>query len=630
MFDSLTKFGQPVVDKLTDMFQDHPALATYYTAISRWVFVALALFILIKAIISLLASKNPSEIWAYLKLPNGEVVPLSHWENVIGRARSSDIVVNIMTVSRNHGTLIRDQYGDWYYNDLGSKSGSMINGNSVYKSTPVEMGDTITLGGADCVLIPPSFKEKRENLEARMVKTKRFLPWSSMFAITIFQILTCIQLIASTGKKLPFTVLLSFFMLTILMWGVSIFIRLMRRTSFEMEAIAFFLCTLSLAVIATSAPAATIKQFFAIVIGVALYLFLSFYLRNLSHVLRVRRLLMIISIALLVFNFALGEAKHGATIWVNIKGYSLQPSELVKIAFIFIGAARLDELYERRNLTIFMLFSMFCLGTLALMNDFGTALIFFVTYLIISFLRSGEFTKLVLILGVCLAGGLLAIRFVSHIAHRFATWRHVWDMVDDSGFQQTRAMSAGASGGLLGVGAGNGWLKGIFASNTDMVFCYIQEEWGLIIAILAVISIITLGIFAVRSITAGRSTFYTIAACSATSLLIFQTALNVLGTVDIFPFTGVTLPFISNGGTSMISSWGLLAFLKAADTRQGASLAVQSGDEADIEYLEDYLREAGVETQDRYEDVDSLRNSGYSAEGDMDIVDFSQLEGKDG
>lgn len=161
-----------------------------------------------------------------------------------------------------------------------------------------------------------------------------------------------------------------------------------------------------------------------------------------------------------------------------------------------------------------------------------------------------------------------------------------------------------------------------------MVFCYIQEEWGLIIAILAVISIITLGIFAVRSITAGRSTFYTIAACSATSLLIFQTALNVLGTVDIFPFTGVTLPFISNGGTSMISSWGLLAFLKAADTRQGASLAVQSGDEADIEYLEDYLREAGVETQDRYEDVDSLRNSGYSAEGDMDIVDFSQLEGK--
>lgn len=612
------------MDKLTELFINHKAISIYYTAIARWVFVALALFILAKAIVSLLSAKSPSEIWAYLKMPDGKVMPLTHWENVIGRAGSSDIVINIMTVSRNHGTLIRDQFGDWYYNDLGSKSGSMINGNSVYKSTPVEMGDTITIGGADCILIPPSFREKRENLEARITKTKRFLPWSSMFAITVFQILTCIQLIATKGKDLHFTVLLSFLLLTTLMWGVSIFIRIMRRTSFEMESIAFFLCTLSLAVVSTSAPGSAIKQLFAIVIGVALYLFLSFYLRNLYHVLKVRRVLMIISAALLLVNFVFGSALNGATIWVKIGGYSLQPSELVKIAFIFIGAARLDELYEKRNLTVFMIFSMFCLATLALMNDFGTALIFFVTYLVISFLRSGEFTKLILILGVCLTGGLLAIRFVSHIAHRFATWRHVWDMMDGAGWQQTRAMSAGASGGLLGVGAGNGWLKGIFASNTDMVFCYIQEEWGLIIAILAVVSIITLGIFAVKSITSGRSTFYTIAACAATSLLIFQTSLNVLGTVDILPFTGVTLPFISNGGTSMISSWGLLAFLKAADTRQGASLAVQNEDEDDIEYLEDYLKEAGVHTQDAYENIDNIKRPNRNS-WDKDITDFSQL-----
>lgn len=608
MLDSLANVGQPVVNKLTELFHSHPALATYYTAVARWVFVFLALFILAKAIVSLLSSKNPSEIWAYLKLPDNTVLPLTHWENVLGRAKSSDVVIKIMTVSRNHGTLIRNQYGDWYYNDLNSKSGSKVNGNAVYKPTRVEMGDTISVGGADCVLIPPSFREKKANLATRIVSTKRFLPWSSVLAITLFQILTCIQLIATTGKKLPFSVLLSFFLLTILMWSVSVFIRLMRRTSFEMETIAFFLCTLSLAVTATSAPNATIKQLFAIIIGVALYLFLSFYLRNLSHVLRVRRLLMIISVILLILNFVLGAARNGATIWVKIGSYTLQPSELVKIAFIFIGAARLDELYEKRNLTVFMLFSMFCLGTLALMNDFGTALIFFVTYLIISFLRSGEFTKLVLILGVCLAGGLLAIRFVSHIASRFATWRHVWDMTEGGGWQQTRAMSSGASGGMLGVGAGNGWLKSVFASNTDMVFCYIQEEWGLIIAILAVLAIITLGIFAVRSITAGRSTFYTIAACAATSLLIFQASLNVLGTVDILPFTGVTLPFLSNGGTSMISSWGLLAFLKAADTRQGASIAVQGGDEEDVEYLEDYLREAGVETQDQYDSVDTVNN----------------------
>src|SRR5690606_26577461 len=137
--------------------------------------------------------------------------------------------------------------------------------------------------------------------------------------------------------------------------------------------------------------------------------------------------------------------------------------------------------------------------------------------------------------------------------------------------QQTRTMSAGASGGLVGYGAGDGWLHNVFASDTDLVFGILCEEWGLIIAVLAVLAIITLGVFAVRSIMGGRSTFYTIAACGATSLFIFQTMLNVFGAVDIFPLTGVTFPFVSNGGSSMLVSWGLLAFLKAADTRQGAS-----------------------------------------------------------
>ena len=196
---------------------------------------------------------------------------------------------------------------------------------------------------------------------------------------------------------------------------------------------------------------------------------------------------------------------------------------------------------------------------------------------------------------------------------------------------------------MLGLGAGNGFLKNVFASNTDMVFCYIQEEWGLIIAVLTVLAIITLGIFAVRSITAGRSTFYTIAACAATSLLIFQTALNVLGTLDILPFTGVTLPFISNGGTSMIASWGLLSFLKAADTRQGASIAVSDpGDGSEEMYLEDYIAEVDGddymdemerrerEREERLEEAVRAKSQRARAQyGDIEVTDFSQLEDDD-
>ena len=231
---------------------------------------------------------------------------------------------------------------------------------------------------------------------------------------------------------------------------------------------------------------------------------------------------------------------------------------------------------EKRNSLIFMLFSGFCFICLALMGDFGTALIFFVSFLVISFLRSGDFTKLILIVGVAFVGGLMVLKFKAYVAARFSAWGHVWEYADEMGYQQTRTMSAASSGGLIGVGAGDGWLKNIPASETDLVFGFITEEWGLIIAVLAIFAIVTLSLFAIRSIWSGRSTFYTIAACSAMSLFIFQTMLNVFGSVDLFPLTGVTFPFLSNGGTSMVASWGLLAFLKASDTRANASIAVSS------------------------------------------------------
>ena len=107
------------------------------------------------------------------------------------------------------------------------------------------------------------------------------------------------------------------------------------------------------------------------------------------------------------------------------------------------------------------------------------------------------------------------------------------------------------------------------------MFGVLCEEWGLIIAFLAVMCIVTLCIFAFRMVQTGRSSYYTIAACAATSLLVVQTMLNVFGSVDILPLTGVTFPLISCGGSSMLAAWGLLAFLKAADTRQNASFAVK-------------------------------------------------------
>lgn len=555
----------------------------YFTTAARWIFMILSLFILARQIHSLLKAKNPSEIWAYLGCPDGTSVPLTHWENLIGRGRGCDIILNLNSVSRSHATLIRDSAGVWKYNDLNSKNGSAINGVRVKEPTVLKAGDVLTIGGANFTLYPVSLEERMSNIENRKRRTTPVSPWLSLVTLTVFQILTVIQFSISLGEDFPPQLPLAFALLCALMWGYVIVLRLFRRVGFEMEMIAFYLCTLSLAVTTSSYPSSALKQVVAVFLGVALFFGLCWYLRDLNRIKRIIYILMGISAVLLIINLIFGTTKFGSTNWVSIGGLSLQPSELVKIVFIFVGAATLDELQQKKNLTIFMGFSVFCLGCLALMGDFGTAMIFFVTFLVISFLRSGDFSKLILIVGAAGLMGMMVLRFKPYIAGRFDTWGHVWDDPTGDGFQQVQVMTSTASGGLVGLGAGEGNLSDVAAASTDLVFGMLAEEWGLIIAVLAVLCIITLGVFAVRSIIAGRSTYYSIAACAATSLFIFQTILNVFGSVDLLPLTGVTFPFVSSGGTSMIASWGMLAFLKAADTRQNASIAIRLDKKGDFD-----------------------------------------------
>lgn len=547
----------------------------YFTTGVRWVCMGLAILILLHQFLALIRLRNPSEIWAYLKCPDGTSVPLTHWENLVGRHRGCDIILNLGAVSRSHGTLIRDSEGTWVYNDLNSKNGSFINGRRVTEPTEMQGGDVLTVGGTDFELYPLSYRERMENIEKRKRNTKRTSPWLSMLAITIFQLLTVIQFKVSLGEEFPAQLPAAFALLCILMWVYVIALRMMKRTGFEVELIAFFLSTLSLAVTASAYPYSVMKQSICILLGVLLFFAMCWFLRDLSKAKRFTYILMGISVVLLIINITMGTVVNGSQNWIHIGGFSIQPSEMVKIVFIFVGAASLDELQQRKNMLVFMGFSFFCLGCLAIMGDFGTALIFFATFLVISFLRSGDFTKLFLVLGAAGLMGLMVLRFMPYVASRFQIWRHVWEDPTDKGFQQVQTMTSVASGGIPGLGAGEGNLSDVAASSTDLVFGLLAEEWGLVIAILAVLCIVTLGVFAYRSIIAGRSTYYCIAACATTSLFMFQTILNVFGSVDLLPLTGVTFPFVSSGGTSMIACWGMLAFVKAADTRQNASLAVR-------------------------------------------------------
>lgn len=580
-----------------------------YTELVRWLFVLLALYILLRTIKSLLSTKNPVEVWAYLNLrtfqmdeegyivgENESSMPITHWENVIGRAKNCDISVLDSALSRNHGILTRDTKGQWEYRDLGSKNGSYINDYKVGAgrtgrkvrvknigqmgpAMKVNYGDVIRAGSTEMTLLPISLEEKNNNIAMRRTDTKIVSSGPSLAALTLFQILTIFQLWISLGPDHLTEVVTGIGGLMILMWVYVAVMRLLGNKAFEMEIIAFFLTTLNLAIVASSNPEGIFKQLVAACIGVTGMFVMCLIMRNLERAKVLRIVLLIGAVALLAVNLGFGTFTFGAKNWLSIGGFSFQPSEVVKVVFIWVGAATLDELFDKKNLWTFVLFAGYCFGCLGIMGDFGTAIIFFVTFLIMSFLRSGDFSKLILTVGAAAVGGFMVLRFKPYIATRFASWGNVWspELMDAAGYQQTRTMSAAASGGMVGVGAGKGWLHNVPAADTDMVFGMVTEEWGYIIAILSVLCIVTLSFFAYRLIFAGRSTYYIIAACGAMSMFIFQTMLNVFGSLDLIPFTGVTFPFLSNGGTSMMVSWALLAFLKAADTRETASIAVKAG-----------------------------------------------------
>ncbi len=553
---------------------DGARLAEIFCTLWRYAAPLLALLILWRCAKPLLKFQREPETWAWLVMPDGNQLPITHWENIIGRARGCDIVVDFPTVSRNHAVLTRYDDGSWSITDIGSRGAVMVNGEQTALAA-VEYGDRINLGGVEMVLTPVTQEEIEDQLATRTRPQNMGSPGLTLFFLTLFQLFTAFQFVTHLDAGQMSSAMLGFSAQIAVEWFLFLALKLVHRSGYEVETLAFFLCTIGFSVIASDDAQKMGKQLIALLGGIVIYLVIGWSMRNLSRAKRFRYLAAVGGLLLLAVNLVFGREIYGAKNWIMIGSFSFQPSELVKLCFIYVGASTMDRIVTKRNLILFIIYSAAVCGCLALMNDFGTALIFFVAFLVIAFLRSGSFATVALACTATGFAGVLAVRFRPHILQRFATWGHAWDYALSGGYQQTRAMMCIASGGLLGLGAGNGWLKYVAASDTDLVFGFVCEEWGLILGIVMVAAIIILGVFVVRSARVGRSSFYTIGACAAVAIMMIQTILNVFGTMDLLPLTGVTFPFVSNGGSSMLSSWGLIAFIKAADTRQNASFAVR-------------------------------------------------------
>lgn len=412
-----------------------------------------------------------------------------------------------------------------------------------------------------------ALKLKKEH-KRRPLKT-----FPMLVLLTAYQLYTFAQLTVTNFKELEinYSMLIYFAVFIACEWAYVLIMRTIgRRRNFEIELIAFFLTGIGFAAIGSAKHDGLLVQVAAFVIGLIGFTVLVWILGDSERAMKLRLPLGALAILILVANIFLGSDINGARNWIVIGDkISLQPSEFVKIIFVFVGAATLEKLQTAKNLYAFIGFSAACVGVLFILKDFGTAVIFFLTFLLIAFMRSGDVRTIGLALASAGLGGWLIAQFKTTVKNRLATYRHVWDedMIDGKGFQQTRVLIGIASGGLFGLGLGKGNVRDVVFSSTDLIFGVVCEEMGIITGIAVLACFMLFAVYAVNNARTSRSAFYSIGATAAAGLLLFQASINIFGVTDVIPFTGVTLPFISRGGSSMISCWGLLAFLKASDAR---------------------------------------------------------------
>ena len=257
-----------------------------------------------------------------------------------------------------------------------------------------------------------------------------------------------------------------------------------------------------------------------------------------------------------------GDESFGAQLSFTIGGISIQPSEFVKLTFVLFTASMFYQSTELKQVCITTAAAAAHVLILVLSKDLGGALILFVSYVLMLFIATGK--KLYLFGGIGLGCGAAAAAFglFDHVKRRVAAWKNPWADIDNTGYQITQSLFAIGRGGLFGQGIGKGTPQDIPYVETDFIFAALTEEMGLLFGIGILLTAVLLFLSVMRLAAGLADGFYRNLAVGFGMLYIFQTFLTVGGGTKFIPLTGVTLPFISYGGSSVMSMILIFAVLE--------------------------------------------------------------------
>lgn len=312
----------------------------------------------------------------------------------------------------------------------------------------------------------------------------------------------------------------------------------------------------------------SIKQFQIIGVSMIASMLIPVLIRKWRKLQKFELFYGILGLVMLGAVLILSAATYGANISFTIGGVTLQPSEFVKILFVFYIAGRFVKSTEFRDVVITTAFAAAHVLILVASTDLGGALLFFITYLVMLYVATKKASYCAVGLGAGAIAGVLAYHLFSHVRVRVMAWTDPWSCIDKEGYQVAQSLFAIGTGGWTGMGLGQGMPKGIPFVEKDSIFSAISEELGGIFAICVILICMCIFLSFFNLAMKVRNKFYRYVAMGLGTMYAVQVLLTIGGAIKFIPLTGVTLPLVSYGGSSMLSTLISLGII------QGISLII--------------------------------------------------------